>query len=201
MTKKQNPEQVKETVETYRSNKESLALQKKEAKKAQQEELRKIQEQKRIEQEQLKIEQEEKERQEIESILKLVVDTQNMSYTNYEFNEVKKNKHFFTNLISRVFEENEQGLTFIYCEYDKSSKTEIKGYLVVTSKRVLFLTKDLNYMDKFRYQTIINVNWFNDGLIEKGLKIQYGKRRLEFDEMYDFEQLKRVGNLILNLSS
>ncbi|NQD65791.1 hypothetical protein HP456_07635 [Bacillus haikouensis] len=125
----------------------------------------------------------------------------NSSYTTYEFNEIKKNKAFFQSLLTNVFEPNEKALTFIHCEYDKTKKQEIKGYLIPTNKRMLFLNKNLTFMDKFRYQTVINVNWFKDGLFEKGLKIQYGKRRLEFDEIFDQDQMQRVGDIILNKSN
>lgn len=70
-------------------------------------------------------------------------------------------------LTQRVFEPNEKALTFIFCEFDKSSKREIKGYLIPTNKRMLFLTKNLHHLEKFRYQTIINVNWFVDGIIKR----------------------------------
>ncbi|WP_041865689.1 hypothetical protein [Solibacillus silvestris] len=56
-------------------------------------------------------------------------------------------------------------------------------------------------MEKFRYQTIINVNSYKDGIFERELRIQYGKRKLEFDEIFDQEQMKKVGNTILNQST
>lgn len=129
------------------------------------------------------------------------MDNSSLGYSQYEYNEIKRNKAFFHSLTQRVFEPNEKALTFTFCEFDKSSKKEIKGYLIPTNKRVLFLTKNLTFVGKFRYQTIINVNWFKDGILERGLHIQYGKRRLEFDEMFDQEQMKKVGNTILNHST
>ncbi|MGM7719180.1 PH domain-containing protein [Metabacillus sp. Hm71] len=200
ITKKQEPEQVKEKVEKYRIEKEAEKVRKKRESAEKMEKLKKEQEEKRADNERIRQEKEAKEKQEILTLLAKVVDTDNMNYTQYEFNEIKRNKQFFTALYERVFESNEKGLTFLFCEYDKSSKKEIKGYLIVTNKRVLFLTKDLNYMEKFRYQTIINVNWFKDGLLERGLRIQYGKRKLEFDEIFDVDQMNRVGDLILKLS-
>lgn len=201
ISKKLDSEQVTQKVESYRKlNVEAKALKKEEnVKKV--EALKKKQAEQKAENEKIRKEKEAKEKQEVLSILDQVVDTENLEFTQYEFNEVKRNKQFFNSLIDRVFEPKEQGLTFLYCEFDKSSKREIKGYLVVTNKRVLFLTKDLNHMEKFRYQTIINVSWFKDGLLERGLYIQYGKKKLEFDEIFDMEQMKRVGDLILNLSS
>jgi hypothetical protein len=147
-----------------------------------------------------KIWKEDLERRELENLLsKVMANSKNCSQ--YELNEVKRNKQFFQNPVQRVFELNENALTFIFCEFDKSSKREIKGYLIPTNKRVLFVTKSFTFMDKFRYQTIINVNCFKDGLLERGLRAQYGKRRLEFDEMFYQEQMKKVGNIILNNST
>jgi len=201
ITKKEEPEQVKEKVEKYRIEKEAGKTRKKKETAEKMEKLKKEQAEKRAENERIRQEKEANEKQEVLTLLAKVVDIDNMSYTQYEFNEVKRNKQFFNALYERVFESNEKGLTFLFCEYDKSSKKEIKGYLIVTNKRVLFLTRDFNHMEKFRYQTIINVNWFKDGLLERGLRIQYGKRKLEFDEIFDVDQIKRVGDLILNLSS
>lgn len=201
ITKKEEPEQVKEKVEKYRIEKDAEKARKKKETAEKMEKLKKEQAEKRAENERIRQEKEANEKQEVLTLLAKVVDIDNMSYTQYEFNEIKRNKQFFNALYERVFESNEKGLTFLFCEYDKSSKKEIKGYLIVTNKRVLFLTRDLNHMEKFRYQTIINVNWFKDGLLERGLRIQYGKRKLEFDEIFDVDQIKRVGDLILNLSS
>lgn len=201
LTRKHDSEQVKIKVESYRKQKDEEKIQKKAVRQAKDEEQQKQLEKKRAEQERIHKENEAREKQEIENILSPIVDPEEMTYTSYEYQEVKRNKAFFNELPKRVFEPNEKGLTFLFCEFDKSSKKEIKGYLIVTNKRVLFLTKDFTFMDKYRYQTIINVNWFKDGLLERGIYIQYGKRRLEFDEIYDSEQLKRVGNLILNLAT
>lgn len=52
-------------------------------------------------------------------------------------------------MVRRVFEPGEQGLTFLYCEYDKTKTKEYRAYLIATNKRVLFLTPDIQFMDKF----------------------------------------------------
>jgi hypothetical protein len=139
------------------------------------------------------------ERAEIEALLGLFVDIPSMNYTQYEWNEVRRNMRFFEAVSSRVFEPGEKGLTFIYCEFDKSSRREFRGYLIVTNKRVYFLRTDLQFVEKFRYQTIHDVRWFADGFVERGLRIRYGSRKLEFDEIYDIDEILLVGNLILNL--
>ncbi|MBD7965895.1 hypothetical protein [Fictibacillus norfolkensis] len=183
LTKNQDNVLVKEKVQTYRSSKEAVKEQKRMKRKHAAEER----------QQQLEA-QKAKEKQEVENLLKsIVID----SYPTYEFNEVRNNKAFFQSLIRNVFEPDERGLTFLFCEFDKSSKKEIKGYLIATNKRVWFVDKSLSFQQKFRYQTIRDIKWFNDGMLEKGLYMQYGVKRLEFDEIFDKEQMIRVANKIL----
>lgn len=201
LTKKQDSAVITEKVSQYRSQKEKAIQEKKEKRKKKQDEQKHIQLQKREEQEKQQRELEEIERKETEALISKVMENGGLGYSQYEYNEIKNHKQFFQSLALRVFEANETAQAFIFCEYDKSSKKEFKGYLIATNKRVLFLTKDLNHMDKFRYQTIINVNWFKDGIIERGLRIQYGKRKLEFDEIFDQDQLQKMGNTILNNST
>ncbi|CAH0170034.1 PH domain-containing protein [Peribacillus simplex] len=189
LSRNQNAVEVKQKVVMYRSSKEESMLQKK------QEQQGRNKENQRIAAEKL-----EKDKQEVLAILSVVVDVDNLDYTKYEFKEVKRNKQYFKSLIETVFEPGEKGLTFIQCEFDKSKKQEIKGYLIATSKRVLFLDLELRNLQKFRYQTIRDINWFKDGTFEKGLYIQYGVKRLEFDEIFDTEQIKRVGNVIKQLA-
>ncbi|MBH0166746.1 PH domain-containing protein [Fictibacillus sp. 7GRE50] len=183
LTKDQDNVLVKEKVQTYRSSKEAVKEQKRMKRKLAAEER----------QQQLEV-QKAKEKQEIENLLNSLV---NDSYTTYEFNEVKNNKAFFQSLIRNVFEPDEKGLTFLFCEFDKSSKKEIKGYLIATNKRVWFVNKSFSSQQKFRYQTIRDIKWFNDGMLEKGLYMQYGVKRHEFDEIFDKEQMIRVANKIL----
>jgi Bacterial PH domain len=201
LTKNQDETIIREKVTNYRTKNEDQLLQLKEEKKKNAEEQQRIRIQQQQERERVNREKEAEEKREIENLISQVMDTSNHSYTAYEFNDIKRNKVFFQSLLTNVFEPNEKALTFIYCEYDKTKKQEIKGYLIPTTKRILFLNKNLTFMDKFRYQTVITVNWFKDGLLEKGLKIQYGKRRLEFDEIFDQDQMQRVGDIILNKSS
>jgi hypothetical protein len=180
-TKKEKYAEVKAAVEQKRIERKHARLQRQQEK------------------ERLKREREEQERRKIEAIISNLMDNV-QTCSPYEYNEIKRNKVFFNTLIQRVFEPNEKALAFIFCEYDKSSKKEIFGYLIPTNKRIIFVNKRFSVIQRFRYQTVRNVNWFKDGLLERGLKIQYGKRRLEFDEMFDQDQLIRVGNMILNKS-
>ncbi|MEK4533065.1 PH domain-containing protein [Solibacillus sp. FSL W7-1472] len=200
LSKKLDQATVKEKVNSYRIEQGNLLTQKKtdKAKKLAEQNSERIKKREALLEKRLA--QKEQEKQEIETLISTFLEN-SKEYSQYEFNEVKKNKTFFQLLPQRVLEQNEKALTFIFCEYDKSSKKEIKGYLIPTNKRVLFLTKDLNHMEKFRYQTIINVNSYKDGIFERELRIQYGKRKLEFDEIFDQEQMKKVGNTILNQST
>ncbi|PLT33918.1 PH domain-containing protein [Bacillus sp. V5-8f] len=185
LSRKQNPNEVKHKVATYRTSKEELKVKKK------YEQHEKVKENQRI-----TTKKQAQEKQEVLEILSQVVDLDSFNYSRYEFNEVKRNQQYFKLLSETIFESGEKGLTFIRCEYDKTKKQELKGYLIATSKRALFLDLGLRNLQKFRYQTIKDVTWFQDGTFEKGLYIQYGGRQLEFDEIFDTEQMKRIGNLI-----
>ncbi|WP_079504819.1 hypothetical protein [Mesobacillus jeotgali] len=195
---KQDSDVVKEKVAKYRTEADQKLQAKKLEKEKKRAEQTKLNKQRYEAQERQRKEKEELQRREVEALLSKVLENGVNCASQYEVNEIKNNEQFFLNLVQRVFDTNEKALTFIFCEFDKSSKKEIKGYLIPTNKRVLFVTKNLTFMDKFRYQTIINVNWFKDGFLERGLRIQYGKRKLEFDEMFDQQQMERVGNTILN---
>ncbi|MGP4060029.1 hypothetical protein [Halobacillus sp. H74] len=185
ITKDKNKKEVEYKVHSYRENKETIKRKKKEEAQARIEEKKKQQELK-----------EEQERKEVMQILTKFVDLDSKEYTIYEFNEVKKNKTFFTRVLKEVFEDDEQGLTFVQCEFDKTKKQEIKGYLLATTKRVWFVSKDLRFNQKFRYQTIKSVSSFKDSLIEKGILVQYGTKKLEFDEIFENEQLQKFINTI-----
>ncbi|MGE7781551.1 PH domain-containing protein [Peribacillus sp. NPDC097264] len=182
--------EVKEKVETYRNNKAEKKDKKKKQRKT---ELDAIQLN--------ALERDEQEKQRVLTILSRVVDVRNLDYTSYEFKVVKRNESFFLDLANNIYEPGEQGLTFVQCEYDKSKKQEMKGYLVVTNKRVLFIDNGQVNIQRFRYKTIKDISWFKDGVLERGIFIQYGVKRLEFDEIYDANQLKRVGNLIKSHSA
>ena len=149
-----------------------------------------------LERERMEAERLAQEKQQVLQVLPRFVDTYNMPYTPYEYNEVKRNLGYFQSLAHMVLEPDEQGITFVQCEFDKTKKREMRGFLLVTSKRVLFVDYNRTVIQKCRYQTIRNVTWFKDGLLERGLHIQYGVKRLEFDEMFDQSQMMRVGNQI-----
>lgn len=181
--------EVKEKVENYRNNKVEKKIKKKKER------------QKELEANQLDaLERDEQEKQRVLTVLSRVVDVRNIDYTSYEFNVVKSNESFFLDVVNNIYQPGEQGMSFVQCEFDKSKKQEIKGYLMVTNKRVLFIDKGQVNIQRFRYKTIKDISWFKDGILERGLFIQYGVKRLEFDEIYDVNQLNRVGNLIKNLS-
>lgn len=189
LSKGKDPVEIKQKVADFRTKQEALKVEKKKALEA-----------KRIEKEQAIKEKQQIKHQETVSLLKNFVSGKFHPYNDYEFNAINKDPNFFRSVKDRVFEADEVGITFLYCEYDKTKSKEYRGYLFVTDKRVWFVAKNMTMVDKFRYQTIHDVKWFKDGLVEKGLFIQYGKRRLEFDEIFDKNQMQRVANMILRLS-
>jgi hypothetical protein len=201
LSKKQDPALVKQKVDKYRAEQEKSRRQRKMEAAKRKEEQDRIREQKRVEQGIQQREQKAREKREIELIISKLIDNHGRTYSQYEYDEIKRNKAFFQSFTQRVLKPNEKAQSFIFCEFDRSSKQEIKGYLIPTNYRVLFVDKSLTHVEKFRYETIINVNWFKDGVVERGLHIQYGRKKLEFDEMFDVNQLKKVGNIILNNST
>lgn len=188
LSRKKDSNVVQVKVTDYRQAKEAQKAQKKSEKQQRLAELQKEKERQKA-----------KEHQEILELLGKVMDLNQSPYTQYEYNEVKANKNFFNKVVSSVYETNEYGLCFLKCEFDKSKKQELKGYLIVTNHRVWFVSNDLQTQQKFRYQTIKDVKWFKDGMLEKGLKIQYGKKKLEFDEIFDKNQMERVASKIKHL--
>lgn len=201
LSKGKNPDEVKQKVIAFRTDKEQLKLENKKKVQLQLEEKKKDQEAKHAEQERIARDKEQKKHEETLSLLFNFVASDIHKYTDYEYRAVERNSAFFQSVKDRVFEPGEVGITFLQCEFDKTKTKEFPGFLFVTDKRVWFVAKNLITVDKFRYQTIHDVKWFRDGLMERGLYIQYGKRRLEFDEVLDKEQMQRVGDLILNLST
>ncbi|WP_347552932.1 PH domain-containing protein (plasmid) [Pseudalkalibacillus hwajinpoensis] len=185
LSRKQDSETITMKVMDYRGSKEAQKARKKE----------KAQQRAAVAQQQ-KERKKEQEHQEVLGLIAKVMNLNKNDYTKYEYNEIKRNKSFFTNLVATVYEPGEYGFCFLKCEFDMSKTKELKGYLIVTNKRVWFISNDFRTQQKFRYQTIKDVNWFKDGMLEKGLKIQYGTKKLEFDEIFDEKQMQRVASKI-----
>lgn len=190
LSRRLDEEVVKEKVETYRYNKDEKKNKKKKERQAELEVIQRNE-----------VEREEQEKKQVLTVLSHVVDVRNLDYTSYEFNIIRSNQTFFFEVANNIYDPGEHGLSFVQCEFDKSKNQELKGYLMVTNKRVLFVDKEQVNIQKFRYKTIKDVSWFKDGVLERGLFIQYGVKRLEFDEIFDVNQMKRVGNLIKQYSS
>lgn len=189
LSKKKDEIEVREKVEEYRIKKGNKKNRKKEGIKKQTEELHKQETIKR-----------EKEHEEVLNLLSSVIKLGENGYTQYEYNEVETNKTFFKQLITTIYEQDEFGISFLFCEFNKTRKNEIKGYLLVTNKRILFITKSFDFQQKFRYQTVKDVQWFKDGTLERGLTIQYGTKILKFDEIFDSNQVQRIVNIITKKS-
>lgn len=201
LSKGKNPDEVKQNVIAFRTEKEQVKLDRKKKEQLQLAEKKEQQEAQRAEQERIAREKAQKKHEETLYLLTHFVACDVHEYNDYEYRAAERNSAFFESVKDRVFEPGEVGITFLQCEFDKTKTREYPGFLFVTDKRVWFVAKNMVTVDKFRYQTIRDVRWFKDGLLEKGLYIQYGKRRLEFDEIFDKEQLQRVGDLILRLAT
>ena len=208
LTKKQDSKVTATMVSTYRLKREEEMIAKRILKGKTELDRKRLREINQMTESQKTIELERLEKlkiqQEVEILSPLLTKLVKPKGTNYEIDVVKRNKKFFQDVLDRVFENNEQGLSFISCEYDKSNDKEIRGYLIATNKRLLFVNEHLDFQQDFRYQAINDVQWFKDGGFERGLKILYGvkkKKQLEFDEIFDKEQMRRLMDIILQRSA
>lgn len=96
---------------------------------------------------------------------------------------------------------DEEVLIAIPAEYDKTKKREIKGMLIATSHRLIFVTHGIGqgeYSEIFEYKKIIRISLAPDGLGQKELLIVYGRSRKIFDDIVNDERFKNFLNTVRN---
>lgn len=96
------------------------------------------------------------------------------------------------NYLNGLLSNNENVLSVIKAEYDKTKKREIKGLLVATDRRLIFaFIKGHNqYIEEFSYAKVNGISLANDGWTAKELHIDYGKERKKFDDIIDDKEFK-----------
>lgn len=198
LTLKTNSKIAKEKVRQYRSEKEQLRLQRNTEKMNKTAEQRTIQLQER---EQPPINQRDHKQNEIEAFITKMMGNGYRGYSQYEYDEIERNLPFFQSFVETVLKPNEKALTLLFCKYDQSKKRKMNGYLIPTTQNIFFIRKDFNFTESFSYQLINHVNWVKNGYLDCSLQIQSLSRRLEFDEISDTEQLKKVRTIILQNAS
>jgi hypothetical protein len=94
-------------------------------------------------------------------------------------------------LENNVLESEEKVLISIPAEYDKTKTREIKGLLIATSERLLFITYGLGhgeFTETLQYNNIKGISLAPDGFSKKELLIDYGRSRRIFDDIKSDEK-------------
>jgi hypothetical protein len=94
-------------------------------------------------------------------------------------------------LEDNVLDSEEKVLISIPAEYDKTKTREIKGLLIATSERLLFITYGLGhgeFTETLQYNSIKGISLAPDGFSKKELLIDYGRSRRIFDDIKSDEK-------------
>lgn len=96
---------------------------------------------------------------------------------------------------------DEEVLISIPAEYDKTKKREIKGMLIATSDRLVFVTNGIGhgqFVEIFEYQKMNGIALAPDGFSQKELLIDYGRTRKIFDDIDNNHQFKIFLNTVMD---
>ena len=94
--------------------------------------------------------------------------------------------------------DGEQVLAAIPAEYDKTKKREIKGMLIATDQRLIFVTSGIGhgeFSEILEYKRMNGISLAPDGLGQKELLIDYGRSRKIFDDIVNDKRF----NIFLNI--
>jgi len=94
---------------------------------------------------------------------------------------------------------DEKVLIAIPAEYDKTKKREIKGMLIATSHRLIFVTSGVGhgeFSEIFDYRKMNGISLAPDGFAQKELLIDYGRSRKIFDDIVNDDQFKQFINVV-----
>lgn len=101
-----------------------------------------------------------------------------------------------------VLRSNEKFLLSIIAEYDKSVDREMKGLLIATDQRLVFVSsRGRNrqfFYEEFDYRSMNGITQAKDGLFENELYIDLGISRKKFDNLMPFERLRDFINIVMN---
>lgn len=87
--------------------------------------------------------------------------------TGFDFAMYKGTIQYFESVVLQV---NEQVLHSIKAEYDKTKKREIKGLLIATNQRLVFVSSGAGYgqfFEEFDYRKMNGIAQANDGFLKK----------------------------------
>ncbi|AVK85309.1 hypothetical protein C3943_18140 [Lysinibacillus sp. B2A1] len=123
--------------------------------------------------------------------------------TGFDFAMYKGTIQYFESVVLQV---NEQVLHSIKAEYDKTKKREIKGLLIATNQRLVFVSSGAGYgqfFEEFDYRKMNGIAQANDGFFEKEMYIDMGRSRKKFDDIIRNERFNQFVAIVteqINLS-
>ena len=100
---------------------------------------------------------------------------------------------------SNIKMDDEQVLAAIPAEYDKTQKREIKGMLIATEYRLLFVTSGIGhgeFSEILEYKRMNGISLAPDGLGQKELLIDYGRSRKVFDDIVNDQRFNHFLNIV-----
>lgn len=101
---------------------------------------------------------------------------------------------------STVLKSDEIVLHSIKAEYDKTKKREIKGLLIATNQRLVFVSSGVGfgqYLEEFDYRKMNGIAQANDGFFEKEIYIDLGQSRKKFDDIIPDERFKEFVAVVM----
>lgn len=101
---------------------------------------------------------------------------------------------------STVLRSDEIVLHSIKAEYDKTKKREIKGLLIATNQRLIFVSSGVGfgqYLEEFDYRKMNGIAQANDGFFEKEIYIDLGRSRKKFDDIIPDERFKEFVAVVM----
>lgn len=114
-----------------------------------------------------------------------------------DFSLYKRTIQYFE---STVLRSDEIVLHFIKAEYDKTKKREIKGLLIATNQRLIFVSSGVGfgqYLEEFDYRKMNGISYVNDGFFEKEIYIDLGRSRKKFDDITSDERFKEFVEVVM----
>lgn len=115
----------------------------------------------------------------------------------FDFSIYKGTIQYFESTVLRA---DEIVLLSIRAEYDKTKKQEIKGLLIATDQRLVFVSSGAGfgqYFEEFDYRKMNGISHVNDGLFEKEIYIDLGRSRKKFDDIIPNERFNEFVEVVM----
>lgn len=101
-----------------------------------------------------------------------------------------------------IIQPQEKVLLSVMSEYDKTKNREIKGLLIATDVRLVFVTNGIGhgqYFEEFDYKKIKGISHVPDGFGQREILIDYGRSRKAFDDIIYDDRFHKLVGVIQNM--